>query len=122
MQLRLKGKYEEAEKVLLEVENYNSITKHFEKQQNPEWNQVFAFSKDRMQSSILEVVIKDKDLVKDGFVGIMRFGISEVPSRVPPVNPLAPEWYLLEDKEREKIHEECVTDDLKLTFGNSKTR
>ncbi|KAF7810270.1 FT-interacting protein 1 [Senna tora] len=89
--------------VEVRIGNYKGITKHFDKNQYPEWNQVFAFSKERMQASVLEVVIKDKDLVKDDFVGIVRFDINEVPLRVPPDSPLAPEWYRLEDKKGEKI-------------------
>ncbi|XP_015896118.3 multiple C2 domain and transmembrane region protein 7 [Ziziphus jujuba] len=94
--------------VEVKIGNYKGITKHFEKKQNPEWNQVFAFSKDRMQASVLEVVIKDKDLVKDDFVGIVRFDINEIPLRVPPDSPLAPEWYRLEDKKGEKIKGELM--------------
>ncbi|KAL0428889.1 UNVERIFIED_CONTAM: FT-interacting protein 3 [Sesamum radiatum] len=64
--------------VEVKLGNYKGVTKHFEKTQNPEWNTVFTFSKDRMQSSVLEVVVKDKDMVKDDFVGLfdlisMRF-------------------------------------------------
>ncbi|KAI7987535.1 FT-interacting protein 7 [Camellia lanceoleosa] len=55
-----------------------------------------------MQSSVLEVVVMDKDLVKDDFAGIVRFDLNEVPTRVPPDSPLAPEWYRLEDKKGEK--------------------
>ncbi|KAL5537871.1 hypothetical protein UlMin_046332 [Ulmus minor] len=94
--------------VEVKIGNYKGITKHFEKRQNPEWNQVFAFSKERMQASVLEVVMKDKDLVKDDFVGIVRFDISEVPLRVPPDSPLAPEWYRLENKKGEKIKGELM--------------
>ncbi|KAM1788014.1 hypothetical protein EV2_039182 [Malus domestica] len=94
--------------VEVRIGNYRGITKHFEKQQNPTWNQVFAFSKDRMQASVLEVVIKDKDLIKDDFVGLVRFDINEVPMRVPPDSPLAPEWYRLEDKKGEKIKSELM--------------
>ncbi|KDP25449.1 hypothetical protein JCGZ_20605 [Jatropha curcas] len=94
--------------VEVKIGNYKGITKHFEKKQNPEWNQVFAFSRERMQASVLEVVIKDKDLVKDDFVGIMRFDINEIPLRVPPDSPLAPEWYRLEDKKGEKIKGELM--------------
>ncbi|KAM3736028.1 hypothetical protein ACB098_10G132100 [Castanea mollissima] len=94
--------------VEVKIGNYKGITKHFEKQQNPVWNQVFAFSKDRTQASVLEVVIKDKDLVKDDFVGIVRFDINEVPLRVPPDSPLAPEWYRLGDKKGEKIKGELM--------------
>ncbi|CAL5429873.1 unnamed protein product [Camellia sinensis] len=90
------------------IGNYKGITKHIEKQQNPVWNVVFAFSKERMQASVLEVVVKDKDLVKDDFVGLVRFEINEVPMRVPPDSPLAPEWYRLEDKKGEKIKGELM--------------
>ncbi|XVF33354.1 hypothetical protein REPUB_Repub17cG0161400 [Reevesia pubescens] len=88
--------------VEVKVGNYKGITKHYEKKQNPEWNQVFAFSRDTVQSSVLEVILKDKNLVKDDFVGIVRFDLHEVPTRVPPDSPLAPEWYRLEDKKGEK--------------------
>lgn len=88
--------------------NYRGITKHFEKKQNPEWNEVFAFSRDRMQASLLEVVVKDKDLVKDDFVGIVRFDLNDVPTRVPPDSPLAPEWYRLEDKKGDKTKGELM--------------
>ncbi|KAI9174589.1 hypothetical protein LWI28_019725 [Acer negundo] len=94
--------------VEVKIGNYKGITKHFQKKQNPEWNQVFAFSRDRMQASVLEVVIKDKDLIKDDFVGIVRFDINEVPLRVPPDSPLAPEWYRLENKKGEKIKGELM--------------
>ncbi|MBA0575636.1 hypothetical protein Golob_027742, partial [Gossypium lobatum] len=88
--------------VEVKVGNYKGITKHYEKKQNPEWNQVFAFSRETVQSSVLEVVVKDKALVKDDSVGFVRIDLHEVPTRVPPDSPLAPEWYRLEDKKGEK--------------------
>ncbi|XP_073045140.1 FT-interacting protein 3-like [Primulina eburnea] len=88
--------------------NYKGVTGHYEKNQNPEWNTVFTFSKDRMQSSILEVVVKDKNLVKDDFVGFVRFDLHEIPTRVPPDSPLAPEWYRLEDEKGEKTKGELM--------------
>ncbi|KAB2018275.1 hypothetical protein ES319_D08G218400v1 [Gossypium barbadense] len=94
--------------VEVKVGNYKGITKHFEKKQNPEWNQVFAFSRDRMQASVLEVVIKDKSMVKDETVGVVRFDINEVPLRVPPDSPLAPQWYRLEDKKGDKVKGELM--------------
>ncbi|EHA8592469.1 FT-interacting protein 7 [Cocos nucifera] len=94
--------------VEVRVGNYRGITKHFEKKQNPEWNEVFAFSRDRMQSSVLEVVVKDKDLVKDDFVGLVRLDLNDVPTRVPPDSPLAPEWYRLEDKKGDKTKGELM--------------
>lgn len=94
--------------VEVRIGNYKGVTKHMEKQQNPMWNVVFAFSRERMQASMLEVVVKDKDLVKDDFVGLVRFDLNEVPMRVPPDSPLAPEWYRLEDKKGEKIKSELM--------------
>ncbi|KAJ4726953.1 C2 domain-containing protein [Melia azedarach] len=88
--------------VEVKVGNYKGTTKYYEKKQNPEWNEVFAFARDRMQSSVLEVVVKDKDTLKDDFAGLVRFDLNEVPTRVPPDSPLAPEWYRLEDKKGEK--------------------
>ncbi|CAO2835651.1 unnamed protein product [Amaranthus hypochondriacus] len=89
--------------VEVKIGNYKGVTKHFEKKKDPEWNKVFAFPSDRLQTSTLEVVVKDKDLVKDDFVGIIRFELHEVPRREPPDSPLAPQWYRLEDKKAEKI-------------------
>ncbi|GMH00076.1 hypothetical protein Nepgr_001915 [Nepenthes gracilis] len=77
--------------------NYKGATRHFENKTNPEWNQVFAFSKDQIQASIVEVVVKDKDFVKDDTIGRVIFYLSDVPKRVPPDRPLAPQWYRLED-------------------------
>lgn len=94
--------------VEVRIGNYKGTTKHIEKQQNPIWNVVFAFSRERMQASVLEVVVKDKDLVKDDYVGTVRFDLNEVPMRVPPDSPLAPEWYRLADKKGEKIKGELM--------------
>ncbi|CAL5401021.1 unnamed protein product [Camellia sinensis] len=94
--------------VEVRVGNYRGITKHLEKNHYPEWNVVFAFSKERLQSSSLDVVVKDKDMVKDDFVGIVRFDLNEVPTRVPPDSPLAPEWYRLGDKHGEKNRGELM--------------
>lgn len=84
--------------VEVKLGNYKGVTKHLEKNQNPVWNQIFAFSKERLQSNLLELVVKDKDFGKDDFVGRVMFDLTEVPLRVPPDSPLAPQWYKLEDK------------------------
>nr|GMD29864.1 FT-interacting protein 1-like [Ipomoea batatas] len=94
--------------VEVRVGNYKGITRHFEKTGNPEWNAVFAFAKERMQSSVLDVVVMDKDILKDGFVGIVRFDLHEIPTRVPPDSPLAPEWYHLENQKRGKKNGELM--------------
>ncbi|KAJ0682689.1 putative C2 domain, phosphoribosyltransferase, C2 domain superfamily [Helianthus annuus] len=88
--------------VEVRVGNYKGITQHFSKTSNPEWNTVFAFSRERMQATVLDVVVKDKDTIKDDFVGLVRVNLHDIPTRVPPDSPLAPEWYRLEDKKGEK--------------------
>ncbi|WOL13663.1 FT-interacting protein 1-like [Canna indica] len=94
--------------VEVKLGNYKGTTRHFEKKTNPEWNQVFAFSKDRIQASVLEVIVKDNDFVKDDFMGRVLFDLSEVPKRVPPDSPLAPQWYRLEDRKGEKVKGELM--------------
>ncbi|KAJ0988139.1 hypothetical protein J5N97_006495 [Dioscorea zingiberensis] len=94
--------------VEVKLGNYKGTTKHFEKKTNPEWNQVFAFSKERIQASVVEVVVKDKDFVKDDFVGRVLFDLNEVPKRVPPDSPLAPQWYRLEDRKNDKVKGELM--------------
>ncbi|GAB2229323.1 hypothetical protein Droror1_Dr00023462 [Drosera rotundifolia] len=88
--------------VEVKLGNYKGTTRHFENKTNPEWNQVFAFAKDRIQASVLEIVVKDKDFVKDDFLGRVFFDLNEIPKRVPPDSPLAPQWYRLEDRKTDK--------------------
>ncbi|XP_060177314.1 FT-interacting protein 3-like [Lycium barbarum] len=88
--------------------NYRGTTPHLEKKSNPEWNRVFAFSKERIQASTLEVYVKDKDFLKDDFVGRVTFDLNEIPKRVPPDSPLAPQWYRLEDRHSNKVRGELM--------------
>ena len=85
--------------VEVKLGNYKGLTKPVEKTQNPNWSQVFAFSKERLQSHLLEVSVKEKDQV----FGRMAFDLAEVPLRVPPDSPLAPQWYRLEDNKGRKL-------------------
>lgn len=94
--------------VEVKLGNYKGTTRHFEKNSNPEWNEVFAFSKDRIQASILEVVVQDKDFLKDDFIGKAIFDINDVPKRVPPDSPLAPQWYKLEDPKNVRCKAELM--------------
>ncbi|KAI9178128.1 hypothetical protein LWI28_023069 [Acer negundo] len=88
--------------VEVKVGNYKGKTKHFEKKTYPEWKQVFAFSKDKIQSSVVEVFVRDREMVgRDDCIGRVIFDMHEVPTRVPPDSPLAPQWYRLEDREGE---------------------
>ncbi|KAF3493251.1 hypothetical protein DY000_02056803 [Brassica cretica] len=81
--------------VEVKLGNFTARTKHFEKNKNPIWNEVFAFSKSYQQSDHLEVIVMDKDVIKDDFVGSIRFDLREIPTRVAPDSPLAPEWYVV---------------------------
>ncbi|XP_010460017.1 PREDICTED: FT-interacting protein 1-like [Camelina sativa] len=91
--------------VEVKLGNYKGLTKHLEKNSNPIWKQIFAFSKERLQSNLLEVTVKDKDLLtKDDFLGRVQIDLTEVPLRVPPDSPLAPQWYRLEDKKGMKTN------------------
>ncbi|KAL9234757.1 hypothetical protein vseg_009588 [Gypsophila vaccaria] len=94
--------------VEVKLGNYKGTTRHFEKNTKPEWNQVFAFSKERIQASIVEIFVKDKDLVKDDFMGRLIFDLNEIPKRVPPDSPLAPQWYRLEDHKAMKVKGELM--------------
>ncbi|CAD6260552.1 unnamed protein product [Miscanthus lutarioriparius] len=79
------------------VGNYRAATRHCEGKASPEWNLVFAFSRDRVQATVLEVFVRDRDaLGRDDCVGRVAFDIAEAPVRVPPDSPLAPQWYRLE--------------------------
>ncbi|TVU23450.1 hypothetical protein EJB05_25817, partial [Eragrostis curvula] len=79
--------------------NFKGVTKHLEKNPNPGWRQTFAFSREHLQSNLLEIVVKDKD----DFVGRIAFDTSDIPSRVPPDSPLAPQWYCLAGRGGEKL-------------------
>uniref|UniRef100_A0A7N0SYK4 C2 domain-containing protein n=1 Tax=Kalanchoe fedtschenkoi TaxID=63787 RepID=A0A7N0SYK4_KALFE len=79
--------------------NYRGVTNRVSSS-NAEWDQVFAFSKDCIQSSMVEVFVKEKE--KDDFLGRICFDLNEVPRRVPPDSQLAPQWYRLEDKKGDK--------------------
>ncbi|KAI3446615.1 hypothetical protein Pfo_003280 [Paulownia fortunei] len=69
---------------------------------NKEWDQVFAFDKEGLNSTSLEVSIlaqkksAEKDSIEESSAGTVSFDLQEVPKRVPPDSPLAPQWYSLE--------------------------
>lgn len=75
-----------------------------------DWDQVFAFDKEGLNSSSLEVSvwretkIKKKEeaeatKIEEKCLGTVSFDLQEVPKRVPPDSPLAPQWYTLEGSE-----------------------
>ncbi|XP_047059882.1 FT-interacting protein 3-like [Lolium rigidum] len=89
--------------VEVKLGNFKGVTRHLEKNSNPVWRQTFAFSGAHLQSSQLEVIVKDKDVLRDDFVGRVVFDMSDIPSRLPPDSPLAPQWYRLADAHGNKM-------------------
>lgn len=87
--------------VLAEVKlgNYKGITKRVSSN-HAEWDQVFAFSKECIQSSMVEVFVKERE--KDEFLGRVWFDLNEIPKRAPPDSQLAPQWQRMEDKRGDK--------------------
>ncbi|CAN8260543.1 unnamed protein product [Cochlearia groenlandica] len=77
-------------------------------QTGKDWDQVFAFEKESLNSSSLEVSVwieekiesedKTKTTIKESCLGTVSFDLQEVPKRVPPDSPLAPQWYTLESE------------------------
>jgi hypothetical protein len=62
------------------------------------WNQVFAFENDKIHADNLDVLVKDKTMPIDMFIGRVQFIVGEILKRVPPESSLAPQWYRLEDQ------------------------
>nr|GEW78188.1 protein QUIRKY [Tanacetum cinerariifolium] len=77
-----------------------------------DWDQVFAFDKEGLNSTSLEVSVFDRKTIKvteegkdpkeakeeviESCLGAVSFDLQEIPKRVPPDSPLAPQWYTLE--------------------------
>ncbi|XWS65530.1 hypothetical protein CRYUN_Cryun05aG0121000 [Craigia yunnanensis] len=90
--------------VEIKIGNYKATTKYFEKKPNPEWNQVFAFTRDRMQATVVEITVRDKQLViNENMIGKVTINLSDIPNCIPPDSPLASQWYKLEDKNGFKV-------------------
>lgn len=84
--------------VQLRLGNYRGTTLSSQRTPFPAWNRVFAFEKDRIQDLNLEIVVRDRMFMPHAFVGRVQFPVPDVPKRVPPESPLAPQWYKLEDQ------------------------
>ncbi|CAI9103179.1 OLC1v1001625C1 [Oldenlandia corymbosa var. corymbosa] len=80
------------------VGSINGMSKHLNDVSNPEWKHVFAILGDQIQSPVMEVAVRDKSRNGDNLIGLVTFDVIEVPRRVPPDSPLAPEWYTLEKR------------------------
>ncbi|KAK7271125.1 hypothetical protein RJT34_26764 [Clitoria ternatea] len=69
--------------------------------ESKDWDQVFAFDKEGLNSTSLEVSVwseKKEDQSSESCLGTVSFDLQEVPKRVPPDSPLAPQWYTLESE------------------------
>ncbi|CAJ2650795.1 unnamed protein product [Trifolium pratense] len=62
------------------------------------WNQVFAFEKDKIHADNLVVLVKDKTMPINMFIGRVQFIVGEIPTRRPTESSSAPQWYRLEDQ------------------------
>lgn len=72
-------------------------------QNDKDWDQVFAFDKEGLNSTSLEVSVwaeekKENEERTESCLGTVSFDLQEVPKRVPPDSPLAPQWYSLESE------------------------
>jgi hypothetical protein len=59
--------------------------------------------KETIQASALELVVRDKADGSNNMIGMVMFNIGDIPMRVQPDSPLAPQWYRLEDKNGLKL-------------------
>lgn len=84
--------------------NYRGVTKPAA--DKSEWDQTFAFSKDCIQSSMVEIFVKAA--AGDEYLGRVVFDLGEIPRRVPPDSPLAPQWYRMEDRKGDKVKGEVM--------------
>ncbi|VYS63314.1 unnamed protein product [Arabidopsis thaliana] len=96
--------------VAVKIGSYKGRTKQIlNSNPNPEFHETFAFTKTRLQGDILEVVVRNRDNPnEDDIVGKCKFDVAEIPTRVPPDSPLAPQWYRLEDRNGVKIGGEIM--------------
>ncbi|KAF5727967.1 extended synaptotagmin-1-like [Tripterygium wilfordii] len=88
--------------VEVKIGNYKARTGQCKNAYSPEWNQVFAFEKGRIQATSVEIVVRDKEYVSDDFIGKISISVSDIPTRVPPDSAFSPEWRKLEGKNQFK--------------------
>ncbi|KAM0925449.1 hypothetical protein ACQ4PT_004125 [Festuca glaucescens] len=80
--------------------NYRGVTPAAAASGQHQWDQVFAFSKETIQSSFVEIFVRARG--SDDHLGRLWFDLSEVPRRAPPDSTLAPQWYAMEDRKGER--------------------
>ncbi|KAG0463461.1 hypothetical protein HPP92_019530 [Vanilla planifolia] len=74
---------------------------------NTEWDQVFSFHKESLNSTSLEISVheekKEGETTTENSLGAVCFDLPEIPKRAPPDCPLAPQWYTLETSSPELL-------------------
>nr|TKR99165.1 hypothetical protein D5086_0000195540 [Populus alba] len=88
--------------------NYKGIARCFEQTSNPEWNEVYAFTRDRLRGGRLEILVRDKESTINEIIGCLSFDLGDNPTRFPPDSPLAERWYKLEDRNGVKVAGELM--------------
>jgi C2 domain len=66
----------------VKLDNYRGVT---QPHSSHYWDHVFAFSRNNIQSSIIEIFVKKRDH-SDDYIGRIMFDLSEVPRQAPPDN------------------------------------
>ncbi|KAL6495663.1 hypothetical protein OROGR_030226 [Orobanche gracilis] len=97
--------------VEIKLGGFKAATRNFENTQSPEWNQVFSILKDRIQVPVVEILVQNKaknGVGGGGLIGKILVDAIDVPRRVPPDSPLAPEWYRLENAKGERVAGELM--------------
>lgn len=89
----------------LRLGSYSCTTRHIEKTVAPEWNDVFAFSRERVQASFLHVAVRGRGFAEGDYVGSAPLDLADLPVRVPPDSALAPQWHHVFDRNGERAGE-----------------
>ncbi|KAI3694563.1 hypothetical protein L1987_77530 [Smallanthus sonchifolius] len=69
------------------------------------WNQVFAFLRDKIEATMLEVTVKDYFHMADDFRGWVLYDLSAIPKRL---QPDSPQWHRLVDRKGDKLKGELM--------------
>lgn len=99
--VKAKGANSEAESTVYAKLVIGTHSVRTKSKSDKDWDQVFAFDKEGLNCTSLEVSVwvekKDGENCTETSIGAVSFDLQEVPKRVPPDSPLAPQWYTLED-------------------------
>ncbi|OMO53413.1 C2 calcium-dependent membrane targeting [Corchorus capsularis] len=84
--------------VEVRVGNYVGTTMYLDRKPDLEWNQVFALTRDRMQSPSVEIFVREKQLmIHENIIGQVTVNSPDIPLRLTPDSAFAPQWYRLQE-------------------------